>query len=47
MPRSVWCGAIWFGLVTAPFSVVRATGHHWIRLWQDHLELCRWKGLWS
>ncbi|MFD9437141.1 hypothetical protein [Streptomyces sp. NPDC060002] len=47
MPRSVWSGAISCGLVTAPFNVVGVIEDRCIRFRQCHLELCRWKGLWS
>lgn len=38
MPRSVWSGAISFGLVTVPINVVSATEDHSIRFHQYHLE---------
>ncbi|MFD8047680.1 Ku protein [Streptomyces chartreusis] len=38
MPRSIWSGAISFGLVTVPISVVSATEDHSIRFHQYHLE---------
>ncbi|MGV9278106.1 non-homologous end joining protein Ku [Streptomyces griseosporeus] len=36
MPRSVWSGAISFGLVTVPISVLSATEDHSIRFHQYH-----------
>ncbi|MET7386191.1 Ku protein [Streptomyces sp. NPDC005529] len=38
MPRTVWSGAISFGLVTVPIQVVSATEDHSIRFHQVHLE---------
>lgn len=38
MPRTVWSGAISFGLVTVPVNVVGATEDHSIRFHQYHLE---------
>ncbi|MEU8586032.1 Ku protein [Streptomyces sp. NPDC048664] len=38
MPRSVWSGAISFGLVTIPVDVVPATEDHSVRFHQYHLE---------
>ncbi|MEU5697348.1 Ku protein [Streptomyces aurantiacus] len=38
MPRTVWSGAISFGLVTVPIRVVSATENHAIRFHQYHLE---------
>ncbi|MFJ7073391.1 Ku protein [Streptomyces sp. NPDC098781] len=38
MPRSIWSGAISFGLVTVPINVVSATEDHSIRFHQYHLE---------
>ncbi|MGX1913640.1 non-homologous end joining protein Ku [Streptomyces phaeochromogenes] len=38
MPRTVWSGAISFGLVTVPIHVVSATEDHSIRFHQYHLE---------
>ncbi|MFG2885749.1 Ku protein [Streptomyces sp. NPDC048297] len=38
MPRTVWSGAISFGLVTVPINVVSAVEDHSIRLHQYHLE---------
>ncbi|MFG2308717.1 Ku protein [Streptomyces sp. NPDC048566] len=38
MPRTVWSGAISFGLVTVPIHVVSATEDHSIRFHQVHLE---------
>ncbi|MFE7069034.1 Ku protein [Streptomyces sp. NPDC057620] len=38
MPRTVWSGAISFGLVTVPIHVVSATENHAIRFHQYHLE---------
>ncbi|MFE8948156.1 Ku protein [Streptomyces sp. NPDC007856] len=38
MPRTIWSGAISFGLVTVPCSVVSATEDHSIRFHQYHLE---------
>lgn len=38
MPRTIWSGAISFGLVTVPIHVVSATEDHSIRFHQIHLE---------
>ncbi|MFD9721084.1 Ku protein [Streptomyces sp. NPDC059076] len=38
MPRSIWSGAISFGLVTIPIKVVAATESHNIAFHQYHLE---------
>ncbi|MFE0470448.1 Ku protein [Streptomyces sp. NPDC058947] len=38
MPRTVWSGAISFGLVTVPINVVSATEDHSFRFHQYHLE---------
>lgn len=38
MPRSIWSGAISFGLVTIPVDVVPATEDHSVRFHQYHLE---------
>ncbi|MER5938435.1 Ku protein [Streptomyces sp. NPDC001928] len=38
MPRTIWSGAISFGLVTVPINVVGATEDHSIRFHQYHLE---------
>jgi DNA end-binding protein Ku len=38
MPRTVWSGAISFGLVTVPIHVVSATENHSIQFHQYHLE---------
>lgn len=38
MPRTIWSGAISFGLVTVPIHVVSATEDHNIRFHQIHLE---------
>ncbi|MEU0061065.1 Ku protein [Streptomyces sp. NPDC006334] len=38
MPRSIWSGAISFGLVTVPIHVQSATEDHSIRFHQYHLE---------
>ncbi|QHA02041.1 Ku protein [Streptomyces broussonetiae] len=38
MPRTIWSGAISFGLVTVPINVVSATEDHSIRFHQYHLE---------
>ncbi|MGV9503843.1 non-homologous end joining protein Ku [Streptomyces sp. NPDC003642] len=38
MPRTVWSGAISFGLVTVPINVVSATEDHSVRFHQYHLE---------
>lgn len=38
MPRSIWSGAISFGLVTVPINVVSATEDHSIRFHRYHLE---------
>ncbi|MFF9244836.1 Ku protein [Streptomyces sp. NPDC014776] len=38
MPRSIWSGAISFGLVTVPINVVSATEDHSIRFHQYHLQ---------
>ena len=38
MPRTIWAGAISFGLVTVPINVVSATEDHSIRFHQYHLE---------
>jgi DNA end-binding protein Ku len=37
MPRTIWSGAITFGLVTVPINVVGASEDHSIRLHQYHL----------
>ncbi len=37
-PRTVWSGAISFGLVTVPIHVVSATEDHSVRFHQVHLE---------
>ncbi|MDX5569489.1 Ku protein [Streptomyces sp. ID05-04B] len=38
MPRTIWSGAISFGLVTVPINVVSATEDHSIHFHQYHLE---------
>ena len=38
MPRTIWSGAISFGLVTVPIHVQSATEDHSIRFHQYHLE---------
>lgn len=38
MPRTVWSGAISFGLVTVPIHVVSATEDHSVRFHQIHLD---------
>lgn len=38
MPRSIWSGAISFGLVTIPVDVVPATEDHSVRFHQYHLQ---------
>ena len=38
MPRTIWSGAISFGLVTVPIHVVPATEDHSLRFHQYHLE---------
>ncbi|MEU9473593.1 Ku protein [Streptomyces avermitilis] len=38
MPRTIWSGAISFGLVTVPIHVVSATEDHSLRFHQYHLE---------
>jgi DNA end-binding protein Ku len=38
MPRTIWSGAISFGLVTVPVNVVSATENHGIQFHQYHLE---------
>uniref|UniRef100_A0AAU1HQH4 Non-homologous end joining protein Ku n=1 Tax=Streptomyces sp. NBC_00180 TaxID=2903632 RepID=A0AAU1HQH4_9ACTN len=38
MPRSIWSGAISFGLVTVPIQVASATENHSISFHQYHLE---------
>lgn len=38
MPRTIWSGAISFGLVTVPIHVVSATEDHSIRFHQVHLD---------
>ncbi|MFI2764349.1 Ku protein [Streptomyces echinatus] len=38
MPRTIWSGAISFGLVTVPINVVGATEDHSIHFHQYHLE---------
>ncbi|MFE7235925.1 non-homologous end joining protein Ku [Streptomyces sp. NPDC002405] len=38
MPRTIWSGAISFGLVTVPIRVVSATEDHSVRFHQYHLE---------
>jgi DNA end-binding protein Ku len=38
MPRTIWSGAISFGLVTVPIHVVSATEDHSVRFHQYHLE---------
>jgi DNA end-binding protein Ku len=38
MPRTIWSGAISFGLVTVPINVVSATEDHSIKFHQYHLE---------
>ncbi|MEU0333841.1 Ku protein [Streptomyces sp. NPDC006193] len=38
MPRTIWSGAISFGLVTVPIQVVSATEDHSIHFHQYHLE---------
>ncbi|MGW3669472.1 Ku protein, partial [Streptomyces sp. NPDC005141] len=38
MPRTVWAGAISFGLVTVPIHVVNAKEDHSIHFHQVHLE---------
>ncbi|GAA3043828.1 non-homologous end joining protein Ku [Streptomyces glomeratus] len=38
MPRSIWSGAISFGLVTIPINVVPATEDHSVRFHQYHLR---------
>ncbi|WP_231158574.1 Ku protein [Streptomyces sp. CNZ748] len=38
MPRTIWSGAISFGLGTVPINVVSATEDHSVRFHQYHLE---------
>ncbi|WP_456300756.1 hypothetical protein [Streptomyces herbicida] len=38
MPRTIWSGAISFGLVTVPVDVVSATEDHSVRFHQYHVE---------
>lgn len=38
MPRTIWSGAISFGLVTVPVHVQSATDNHSIQFHQYHLE---------
>lgn len=38
MPRTIWSGAISFGLVTVPINVLSATENHSIQFHQYHLE---------
>ncbi|GAB2896779.1 hypothetical protein GCM10027074_75210 [Streptomyces deserti] len=38
MPRTVWSGAISFGLVTVPINVQSATEDHSVHFHQYHLE---------
>ncbi len=38
MPRTIWNGAISFGLVTVPVNVQSATESHSIQFHQYHLE---------
>ncbi|MFE5140290.1 Ku protein [Streptomyces fagopyri] len=38
MPRTIWSGAISFGLVTVPIHVLSATEDHSVRFHQVHLE---------
>lgn len=38
MPRTVWSGAVSFGLVTVPVNVVSATENHSIQFHQYHLQ---------
>ncbi|MFE1511427.1 non-homologous end joining protein Ku [Streptomyces sp. NPDC058726] len=38
MPRTIWSGAISFGLVTVPINVVSATEDHSVRFHQYHLQ---------
>jgi DNA end-binding protein Ku len=38
MPRTIWSGAISFGLVTVPINVVSATENHSFQFHQYHLE---------
>ncbi|MFI1291711.1 Ku protein, partial [Streptomyces sp. NPDC020792] len=38
MPRTIWSGAIPFGLVTVPIHVQSATEDHSVRFHQYHLE---------
>ncbi|MFG2284061.1 Ku protein [Streptomyces asoensis] len=38
MPRTIWSGAISFGLVTVPIHVQSATEHHSIQFHQYHLQ---------
>ncbi|GAA0673105.1 Ku protein [Streptomyces thermocarboxydovorans] len=38
MPRTIWSGAISFGLVSVPINVVSATEDHSVRFHQYHLE---------
>jgi DNA end-binding protein Ku len=38
MPRTVWSGAVSFGLVTVPVDVVNATENHSVRFHQYHLR---------
>jgi DNA end-binding protein Ku len=38
MPRTIWSGAITFGLVTVPIAVLSATENHSIQFHQYHLE---------
>ncbi|MFF4551103.1 Ku protein [Streptomyces sp. NPDC001435] len=38
MPRTIWSGAISFGLVTVPIHVVSATEDHSVRFHQYHVE---------
>src|SRR4051795_9412805 len=37
MPRTIWSGAITFGLVTVPIAVLSATENHSIQFHQYHL----------
>ncbi len=38
MPRTIWSGAISFGLVTVPIHVVSVTEDHSVRFRQYHVE---------
>jgi hypothetical protein len=38
MPRTVWSGAVSFGLVTVPIHVVSTTADHSVHFHQAHLD---------